>query len=177
EAPPPPPLEKPSDRAYGDPPQGPDRPSPPPTLRPAPASGGVGGGQIIPYGRRGVIGGTIGSGVTRAPDGSVILPFGPGMNRPTRVSGRDVAYTAEARSAGVEGAALVKCVIQKDGAVTGCQTIQGVPTMDAAIVAALSKWRMTPVLLQGSPVAVMYTFVVKLRLDPSAPSGGVGTVP
>jgi TonB family protein len=122
----------------------------------------------------GVIGGTIGGSTTepeRLPDGRIVKPFGAGMNRPTKISGREIQYLQAARDAGVQGTALVKCIIGVDGAVTDCKIIKGLPLMDAEILSAVSTWKMTPVLFDGAAVAVSYTIPIRLKLEAPAPPG------
>jgi protein TonB len=95
---------------------------------------------------------------------TVVIPFGSGMTRPSRVAGRDPVYTREAREARIEGIALARCVIQVDGVVGSCRMIKTLPHMDKAILDALSTWRMTPVIHQGRPIAVDYVITVRLVL-------------
>jgi protein TonB len=98
-------------------------------------------------------------------DGSVFYPYVLGMARPSRIAGRDPSYSQAAKAAAIEGIALVKCFIEIDGRVTECRIVKGLPPMDAEILAAVSTWRMTPVIYNGKPVAVSYTFAVRIRRD------------
>jgi TonB family protein len=115
-------------------------------------------------------------GSTLRPGIDTVIPFGAGMNRPTRVSGRDVQYTREAREHSVEGTAFVRCVIEVDGRLTGCQLSKGLPFLDAEILAAVSTWRMTPVLHNGQAIRVSYSIPIRLGPEGSespATTGGV----
>nr|QKW93768.1 ferric siderophore transport system periplasmic-binding protein TonB [Vitiosangium cumulatum] len=91
------------------------------------------------------------------------LPFDPGgMTRPQRVSGRDPQLTPEAQAQRVRGTALVRCVVTREGRVTNCRLLNGLPYMEQELLEALSTWRVTPVMAQGKPLDVDYTFVVRI---------------
>ncbi|WNG40925.1 TonB family protein [Archangium violaceum] len=91
------------------------------------------------------------------------VPFEPGgMTRPQRVSGREPQLTAEARAERVRGTALVRCVVTREGQVTNCRLLNGLPHMEQELLEALSTWRVTPVMAQGKPIDVDYTFVVRI---------------
>jgi TonB family protein len=103
-------------------------------------------------------------GAAPAPARAPAIPFGPGMEPPRLLSGRDPAYTPEALAARVQGAALVECVITTEGALTGCRVLRSIPHMDQAILEAMATRRYAPVTSQGRPVAVSYVFQVDLVL-------------
>ena len=108
------------------------------------------------------------------PDGEGIGLAGPGkvvdyqpqaMTPPRRISGPDPEYTPEAIQSEVQGVMIVKCVVTVEGAVHGCRVLQGLPTMDRAVVEALERRRYSPARLQnGQPVEVDYTFRIRLQL-------------
>jgi protein TonB len=129
-------------------------------------AGGVVGGTV-----GGVVGGTLGGtlggqlGGKVGGTGNSVIPFGAGMNRPSKIGGPEIQYTNEARLAKVEGTALVKCVITTSGSLTGCSLLKGLPNMDQAIMAAVSQWKMTPVVFNGQPVSVSYTIPIRLKLN------------
>jgi serine/threonine-protein kinase len=97
-----------------------------------------------------------------APTGDGPVPFQEGMPRPVELQGKDIVYTREALAARVEGTMLVKCVITKAGAVENCRVIKGLPHMNEAVVQALRSRTYRPITLQGKPVAVDYTFSIRL---------------
>ncbi len=101
-----------------------------------------------------------GSGSPSAPP----VPFGPGMEPPRRLSGRDPVYTPEAVAARVQGVALVECVVTIEGSLTDCRLLRPVPHMEQAILESMATRRYTPVLREGQPVAVSYVFEVDLVL-------------
>ncbi len=115
----------------------------------------------------GVVGGTPGGavgGVVGGTGTSGVVPFGAGMTRPSPIGGDEIQYTREAREAHISGVMSVKCVIAADGSLTNCRVIKVVPMMDSAVLAALARHHGTPVMFQGHPVAVDYTFTIKLKM-------------
>jgi len=96
---------------------------------------------------------------------NVVIPFGPGMERPQKLSGPEPAYTREAREANVEGKLLAQCVITADGALSGCHILKSLPFMDQAVLSALAKQRWSPAKVDGKPVSVLFTipFTFKLK--------------
>ena len=91
------------------------------------------------------------------------VPFEPSaMTRPQRVSGREPRLTEQARAERVRGTALVRCVVRRDGRVTNCKLLNGLPHMDQELLEAVSTWHVTPATAQGRPVDVEYTFVVRI---------------
>ncbi|HEX5749897.1 MAG TPA: TonB family protein [Archangium sp.] len=98
-----------------------------------------------------------------APGAGEPVAFEPSvMTRPQRVSGREPRLTPEARAERVRGTALVRCVVTREGRVTNCRLLNGLPYMEKELLEALSTWRVTPVMSQGKPLDVDYTFVVRI---------------
>jgi protein TonB len=119
------------------------------------SSGGTGTGTGPASGTGTGTGSHAGSDVT-------ILPFTDGMTRPKLLDMVAPQYTREARDANVKGLFLAKCVITTTGALQKCRVIKGLPMMDQAVLSALARWRYTPVIYQGKPVAVDYVIQVRL---------------
>ncbi|QRO02753.1 energy transducer TonB [Archangium violaceum] len=86
------------------------------------------------------------------------------MTPPEMLSGAAVRYTPEALVARVSGLVIARCTITREGAVEHCRILKGLPYMDEAVIEALESRRYRPVLFQGNPVSVPYTFNVKLRM-------------
>ncbi|HYV64619.1 MAG TPA: energy transducer TonB [Myxococcales bacterium] len=87
------------------------------------------------------------------------------MTPPRRISGPDPEYTQEAIQGEVQGTMIVKCVVTVEGAVQGCRVLQGLPSMDRAVIEALERRRYSPARLQnGQAVEVDYTFRISLQL-------------
>ena len=95
---------------------------------------------------------------------NAVIPFGPGMERPAKVSGPEPVYPREAREAKVEGKMLVQCVITTDGRLVNCSVLKSLPFMDKPVLDALAQQRWTPVMYQGQPVSVSYTIPFKFVL-------------
>ena len=127
---------------------------------PGGVEGGVEGGQV-----GGKIGGQIGGqvgGTGDAVPSNAVLPFGAGMERPKKLSGRDPEFSREALAAKVEGLMIVRCVIELDGRLDDCKVIKSLPFMEDAVLSALATHRYSPVMFQGRPQRVNYTFNIKL---------------
>lgn len=92
---------------------------------------------------------------TPAPQ-NMVIPFGPGMDRPVKSSGPTPALTREARDAGSYGKCIVQCTIDTGGSVSGCRIVKSLPFMDEAVLAAVSQWHFSPAKQNGAPVAVLY---------------------
>jgi protein TonB len=131
---------------------------------PTGVSGGLGGaGQGSGAGSSGTASGSgAGSKPGVVSGDTQVIPFTDGMQRPTLISKVDPVYTREARNQNVQGLILTKCVIGTNGSLSRCRIVKGLPTMDQAVLTALSQWRYSPVLYQGKPTAVEYLIPVRL---------------
>ncbi len=98
------------------------------------------------------------------PPKNVVIPFGPGMDRPRKIGGPEPTYTREAREAKVEGKLLVQCVISVDGKLTGCSVLKSLPFMDQAVLSALAQQRWEPAKVDGKAVSVSYTIPFSFKL-------------
>ena len=94
--------------------------------------------------------------------GATVLPFSDGMTRPKLIDMVEPQFTREARDANVKGLFLAKCVITTQGTLQNCRILKGLPLMNEAVLSALARWRYTPVIYQGKPVAVDYVIQVRL---------------
>jgi periplasmic protein TonB len=131
-------------------------PKPKPAARPKPASQVVVARGTVP---RAVPPSRPTPAPVPAPAAAETVPFNPAsMKRPTRLSGREPQLTQEAREARVQGTALVRCTVTPQGAVTRCRVLNRLQGMESELLDALSTWQVTPVLQDGKPVAVDYTF-------------------
>ncbi len=92
-----------------------------------------------------------------------VVPFGEGMTRPVLMTpGKAVSYGSQALEARVEGTMIVKCTITIEGRVEHCTVIKTLPFLEEAVLENLYSSHYAPVTYQGKPVAVGYTFNVKL---------------
>ncbi len=90
-------------------------------------------------------------------------PFGEGMSRPSPINPSEIKYPREAIESKASGVEIVRCTIGVDGSTSGCRVIKSVPFMDAPVLEALSHHRGTPVMKDGHPVPVEYTFSIKFQ--------------
>jgi protein TonB len=93
------------------------------------------------------------------------LPVGGKIRPPAKV--RDVApvYPAIAQAARVEGAVIIETIIDVDGRVQSARVLRSIPLLDAAALAAVTKWTYTPTLLNGRAVPVIMTVTVRFQLQ------------
>lgn len=76
------------------------------------------------------------------------------------------SYSAEAKSAKIEGEVIVSTVIAKDGTIAEVKVLRGLPHgLSEAAVAAIEQWRFEPARLDGEPVAVYYHLTINFRLQ------------
>jgi len=89
---------------------------------------------------------------------------GGDIREPAKV--RDVApvYPPLAMAARVQGPVVLRCVITTEGRVSEIVVVSGHPLLDDAAVAAVSRWRYRPTLLNGEPVSVILTVTVTFSL-------------
>jgi TonB family protein len=73
-------------------------------------------------------------------------------------------YPQLARKAGVQGLVILDVRAKTDGSVTVEKIVQGQPSLTAAAVAAVSKWRATPGQLNGKPVEVVSTLTFDFQI-------------
>ena len=94
---------------------------------------------------------------------SDLVPFGEGMTRPVLIErAKPVSYTPQALEAHVEGTMIVRCIITVEGRIEKCVVLKTLPFLERAVLESLYSSRYAPVTYQGKPVAVGYTFSVKL---------------
>ncbi|PTL76261.1 energy transducer TonB [Vitiosangium sp. GDMCC 1.1324] len=86
------------------------------------------------------------------------------MTRPEMISGEPIRYTPEALRARVNGLVIAQCTITREGTVEDCRIIKGLPFMDEAVIETLQSRRYHPVLFQGKPISVKYTFSMRLKV-------------
>lgn len=99
------------------------------------------------------------------------VPRGPVM-RPENAVGGDmiggmppIAYPDAARSSGVQGMVIVKCVINLAGETENCSVLRGHPVLNDAALANVQARRFTPVRLpDGTSIEVWKVFPVRFQL-------------
>ena len=73
-------------------------------------------------------------------------------------------YPDEARENRIEGTVIVQALVGRDGQVKETRVRESVPALDAAAVAAISRWTFKPAKTKGEPVAVWVAVPVKFTL-------------
>ena len=89
----------------------------------------------------------------------------PEMTPPRPLFQPDPDYPIVARSAGVAGEVVLKCVITEEGEVTSCVVKGSIPLLDDAALAGVARWRYSPALQEGRPVRVYLLVRVRFTLD------------
>jgi protein TonB len=64
------------------------------------------------------------------------------------------AYPEEARKNGIDAVVIVKFIVTEGGEVTDIVVVSGHPSLDRAVIAALTSWKFSPGTLDGKPVRV-----------------------
>jgi len=74
-------------------------------------------------------------------------------------------YPAMARSAGIQGAVVVRGIVRRDGTIDDVEVIKPLPYgLGEAAREAVSQWRFRPATYRGEPIDVYYTVTVNFRL-------------
>ncbi|MCY0996402.1 protein kinase [Myxococcus sp. MISCRS1] len=92
-----------------------------------------------------------------------VLPYNEDMPRPEMIDqSKDLIYTREAMAAKAEGVMITRCTITTKGRVEKCRVIKTVQYMEKAVLDSLQSRTYKPVIYQGHPVNVDYTFSMRL---------------
>jgi protein TonB len=99
----------------------------------------------------------------------VLAPTGPvrvgqGVREPRKIVDARPVYPALALSVKIQGAVILEAVINERGGVERVRVLKSIPLLDAAAIDAVSRWRYTPTLLNGTPVAVLMTITINFTL-------------
>jgi periplasmic protein TonB len=93
------------------------------------------------------------------------IPVGGVVRPPTRVIYIQPSYPALALAARKEGTVILQAVIDESGGVREVKVLRSIPLLDEAAVQAVSQWKFTPTLLNGTPVPVVMTVTVGFTLQ------------
>lgn len=133
-----------------------------------PASTGVSGGVVggVPGGSAGgVIGGIIGS---AAPPPKVATPqklrVSSGVADGLKIHDVTPAYPQMARIAHIQGDVTLQATISKSGVIENLRAVNGHPILIQAAMDAVRQWKYKPYILNGEPVEVETTVVVKFHM-------------
>jgi hypothetical protein len=85
------------------------------------------------------------------------------MTRPSQTGGPTPSLPPAAVAAHVSGVFIARCVITETGAVEGCSLVKGLPHSDEHILRSLQQQKYTPVIFEGKPQRVYYTFKITFK--------------
>jgi TonB family protein len=87
-----------------------------------------------------------------------LVPFGPEVSPPRRISGAVPAYPETALARGLEGTPVAEVWVGETGDVINVAIVESAgAALDNALLSALATWRFTPAMLRGVPVSVRLT--------------------
>jgi protein TonB len=117
----------------------------------------------------GEVGSKVAVGPPAEPAPRALAPTGPvrvgeGVREPRKIADARPIYPALALSVKVEGKVILEAVINERGGVERVKVLKSIPLLDAAAIEAVSRWRYTPTLLNGTPVAVLMTITINFTL-------------
>ena len=97
-------------------------------------------------------------------------PFAPGngVSWPTATYMAKPVYTTEAMRAKIQGAVELKMVVRADGTVGDVTVVKSLDTqfgLDVAAIEAAKKWRFTPGMKDGKPVATLVSMSLEFRMS------------
>jgi len=90
---------------------------------------------------------------------------GGNIRPPTRVVYVQPVYPRIALDARKEGTVILQAVIDEQGRVREVTVLRSIPLLDDAAVQAVSQWKFTPTLLNGTTVPVVMTVTVTFTLQ------------
>ena len=133
-----------------------------------PPSNGTGSGGGIGSGEGGGVGVGRGPGVGPGSGGGIgggVFRVGEGVSAPHAVYDPDPEYSEEARKAKCQGTVLLWAVIDAEGHPRDLRIARSLGMgLDEKATEAVSKWRFTPAVKDGRPVAVQISIEVVFRL-------------
>jgi periplasmic protein TonB len=133
------------------------------------AGAAIGDTPSVGDGLTGDVGSTVAVGPPAEPAARALAPTAPlrvgqGVREPRKIVDATPVYPALALSVKVEGAVILEAVINERGVVERLRVLKSIPLLDAAATDAVSRWRYTPTLLNGTPVAVLMTITINFTL-------------
>ncbi|HKR65348.1 MAG TPA: TonB family protein [Thermoanaerobaculia bacterium] len=100
------------------------------------------------------------------PSGGVYSAVPPGGSQPQEIDRVIPRYPAAARRANVQGSAVVRGIVRRDGTIDNVEIIQDLPHgLGEEARRAVSRWRFRPATYRGEPIDVYYTVTVNFRLQ------------
>lgn len=94
-----------------------------------------------------------------------VYHVGNGVSAPRATKTPDPEYTKEARKAKYEGTTVLWVIVDTDGNPRNIKVQRSSrPDLDQKAIEAVKKWRFTPAMKDGQPVAVQVNIEVNFRL-------------
>ena len=133
-----------------------------------PPSNGIGHGGGIGSGQGGGVGVGYGPGIGDGRGGGIgggVFRVGGGVSGPRAIYEPDPEYSEEARKAKYQGSVMLSAVIDAEGRPRELRVARALGMgLDEKATEAVSRWRFTPALKDGRPVAVQISIEVVFRL-------------
>jgi len=87
----------------------------------------------------------------------------------------DPVYPEEARKARVEGTVILEATIDVKGQVQNVRILRSIPLLDQAAIDALRQWVYEAPIINGKPIPLTFTVMIRFALDggKAKPAGGV----
>jgi TonB family protein len=100
------------------------------------------------------------------PSGGIYSAVPPGGTQPQEIDRVIPRYPAAARRANIQGSAVVRGIVRRDGTIDNVEVIQDLPQgLGEEARRAVSRWRFRPATFRGEPIDVYYTVTVNFRLQ------------
>jgi len=100
------------------------------------------------------------------PTSGVYSAVPPGGTQPQEIDRVIPRYPSAARRANVQGSAVVRGIVRRDGTIDNVEVIQNLPHgLGEEARRAVSRWRFRPATYRGEPIDVYYTVTVNFRLQ------------
>jgi TonB family protein len=100
------------------------------------------------------------------PSSGVYSAVPPGGTQPQEIDRVLPRYPAAARRANVQGSAVVRGIVRRDGTIDNVEVIQDLPYgLGEEARRAVNRWRFRPATYRGEPIDVYYTVTVNFRLQ------------
>jgi TonB family protein len=91
---------------------------------------------------------------------------GPGLHSPIVVFAPSPQYTQKARKERINGTVLVQVLINEEGRVECARVLRSLePSLDAASIDTVNRWRFKPATFQGQPVAMLYSLSLNFTIQ------------
>ena len=93
------------------------------------------------------------------------LRVGGGIKPPRKIKDVKPAYPPGVLAEQMRGTVVIEATIDTDGKVCSAKILHSVPALDQAALDAVRQWEYAPSLLDGLPVAVVFTVIVNFVIQ------------